>query len=260
MRDANRRVGLVHVLSARARRAVGIDAQVRGIQIDGLDRLELREDRDRARRSVNASLRLGRRHALHAVGARLELQQRVGAATDDAADDFLVAAVLAGTLGEHLHLPALRFGVTGIHAKQIAREQRGLVAAGACAHLQKNIAVVVWILRHEQALQRLFFHIDAAAELLQLILHREFTGGREVPLEGEKSAIAIDHGTQAGVLHGKIPELVLAPDDIGLGQEAADLLVALVELFQLASDRILHAANYSGLSRGSGRVLRKAGA
>ena len=93
--DADRRVGLVDVLAAGARGAIGVDAQVRGVDLDGFDLLELGQDRDGARRGVDASLRLGRRHALHAVRAGLELQERVRAAADDAADDFLVAAVLA---------------------------------------------------------------------------------------------------------------------------------------------------------------------
>ena len=71
-----------------------------GLIVDFLDLLELRQDRHRARGGVDPALRLGRRHALHAVGAGLELQQREGALADDAADDLLVAAVLAGALAD----------------------------------------------------------------------------------------------------------------------------------------------------------------
>ena len=95
VRDADRRIGLVDVLAARARGAVRVDAQVRGIDVDLVDFVELRQDRDGARRGVDAPLRLGRRHALHAMRAGLELEPRKRAAPDDAADDLLVAAVLA---------------------------------------------------------------------------------------------------------------------------------------------------------------------
>ena len=50
VRDADRRVGLVDVLAAGARGAEGIDAQVRRVQLDGLDLLELRQNGDGARR------------------------------------------------------------------------------------------------------------------------------------------------------------------------------------------------------------------
>ena len=51
-------------------------------------------------RGVDAALGFGFRHPLHAVGAGLELQPRIGALADDARDDFLVAAVFAGALAE----------------------------------------------------------------------------------------------------------------------------------------------------------------
>ena len=44
MGDANRRVGLVDVLAAGAGGAIGIDAQIRRIQVDGFDLLELGQE------------------------------------------------------------------------------------------------------------------------------------------------------------------------------------------------------------------------
>ena len=66
-----------------------------------------RQDRDRHGRSVNAPLGFGRGHSLHAMGAGFELQARERAASDDSADDFLVAAVLAGAFRQHFDAPAL---------------------------------------------------------------------------------------------------------------------------------------------------------
>ena len=74
--DAHGGVGLVDVLAAGARGAVGVDAQVRRVDVDGFDFLELREDGNGAGGGVDPALRLGRRHALHAVRAGFKLETR----------------------------------------------------------------------------------------------------------------------------------------------------------------------------------------
>src|SRR5262249_32851187 len=76
MRDADRRVGLVDVLSAGAGRAERVDLEVDGIDLDVVDRVDLRQDRDGRGRSMDAALRLGLGHALHAMRARFELEPR----------------------------------------------------------------------------------------------------------------------------------------------------------------------------------------
>ena len=108
VRDAHRGVGLVDVLAARARRAEGVDAQVGRIDRDVGDRIGLRHHRDRARRRVDAPLRLGLRHALHAMAARLELELRVRALPTMRSDHLLVAAELGRRRRDDLDLPALR--------------------------------------------------------------------------------------------------------------------------------------------------------
>ncbi len=149
MRDANRGVGLVDVLTTGARGAEGVDAQLRRIELDGLDLVQLRQDRDRHRRRMNTSLRFGGRHALHAMGARFEFQLRERAATDDATDDFFVAAMLAGVFRQHFDVPAMLAGVARIHPEQIAREDRRLVAAGAGAHFEINVTFVALVFGDE---------------------------------------------------------------------------------------------------------------
>src|ERR1700709_2506983 len=98
---------------------------------------------------MNAPLSLGRRHALHAMRARLEFEQRECAASNDAADDFLVTAMFAGTFAQDLDSPALGLGIARVHAKQVTREDGGLIAARAGTYLEKDIAVIVRILRHD---------------------------------------------------------------------------------------------------------------
>ena len=66
-------------------------------------------------------------------------------ASGDAADDLLVAAVLAGAFAHDLRREALGFGVAGIHAQQVACENRRLVAARAGAHFQEDVVLIARI-------------------------------------------------------------------------------------------------------------------
>ncbi len=61
--------------------------------------------------------------------------------------------MLAGAVRFDLHLPALAFGIARVHAEQVAGEDRRLVAAGAGAHFQEQVAVVARIARHQQQCQ-----------------------------------------------------------------------------------------------------------
>src|SRR5688572_7169006 len=102
MRDANRRIGLVDVLAARAGGAIGIDLEVGLVDLDLADVLGLRKHCDRARRGVDTTLRFGLRHALHAMDAGLEFQLRVCATACDTRDDLAITAVLAGIRAQYL--------------------------------------------------------------------------------------------------------------------------------------------------------------
>src|SRR5439155_943516 len=124
MRDANGGVGLVDVLAAGARGAVGVDAKIRGIQYDVADRARLGQDGDRAGRGMDASLRLGGGHSLDAMAAGLEFELGVGTMPDHARDDLLVPARSARRFRYHLHLPALAVRIGSVHAKHVAREGR----------------------------------------------------------------------------------------------------------------------------------------
>ena len=74
MRDANGRVRGVDVLAAGAGRAIGVDAQIVRIDLDCIDRIDFRQDRDSTGRGMNATLRFGRGHPLHAMCAGFELE------------------------------------------------------------------------------------------------------------------------------------------------------------------------------------------
>ena len=91
MGDADGRFGLVDVLAAGAARAHGVDLEV-GLVDDEIRLLRDRKHRDGRGGGVDASLRLGRRHALDPMHAALELEAGEYAAARDLGDDFLVAA------------------------------------------------------------------------------------------------------------------------------------------------------------------------
>src|SRR5215469_6603634 len=149
MRDAYRGIGLVDVLTAGTRGAVGIDAQIRGVDLDLIDFIELGEDRHGARRGMDAPLRLGGGHALYAVRTGLEFQPRECPLAGNATDDLAVAAVLAGALAEYLRAEAFGFGIARVHAVQVAGEDRGFVATRPGAHLEKDVALIAPILRQQ---------------------------------------------------------------------------------------------------------------
>ena len=148
--------------------------------------------------------------------------------------------MLAGTLAQDLDFPALRFRIARIHAEQIAGEDRRLVAAGAGAHLEEDVAVVVRILRNEQALQLEFFGGDARRQLRQLFLHCELARDGGICFEGDETAVALDQRPQSRIFHRQFAKLVLAPMVPGIREQAADFFESLVEFLELAPDRVFH--------------------
>src|SRR6185437_6845295 len=100
--DADGGVRLVDVLAAGPGGTVGVGPQVRGIDVDLLDFVDLRKDCDGAGRRVNASLCFRRRYSLDAMRPRLEFQSGKHASPRNAADDFLVTTVLARALAQDL--------------------------------------------------------------------------------------------------------------------------------------------------------------
>ena len=87
----------------------------------------------------------------------------------DARHDFLIAACIQASVnGKRLHFPAFEIGVTVIHAVEVRREQRGLLAAGAGANLEDGALFVGRVLRQELDLQRMFKLRHAQFKRLQL--------------------------------------------------------------------------------------------
>ncbi len=206
--DAHRRLGLVDVLAAGAGGAVDVDADILGADDHVADLVGLGHHRDGAGRGMDAPLRLGFRHPLHAVPAGLELEFRIHAAADQAHDHFLVAAQVGGVFGDQLDLPAVALCVAGVHAEQRPGEQRRFVAAGAGADFQKNVFLVVGILGQQRALQ-VFFQgqqvVASGADLLfaerfHLRVSQDLLGFGDVGFACAVALIEPDHRRQLGVL------------------------------------------------------------
>ena len=107
MGDPHRAVGLVHVLAARARGAVDVDAQVAFVDLH-VDLLGFGQHRDGDGRGVDAALAFGRRHALHAVHAGFVFQPGEDVAAGDFGDAFLEAAKLGVAVFQDFEAPALQ--------------------------------------------------------------------------------------------------------------------------------------------------------
>ena len=158
-----------------------------------------------------APVGLGGGYALHAVAAGLELEFGIGALADDLGDDFLVAAHFAQAFRQDFHFPALPFGVARIHAEQVAGEQGRLVAAGAGADFQENVAFVVGVLRQQQLLQVDFNLRQLLPGALCLVLGKRFhlrvgqhfLGGFQVQFGLLEALVELDHRRDFGMLAGK---------------------------------------------------------
>src|SRR4030081_3046780 len=76
-------------------------------------------------------------------------------------DDLLEATHGAFTHRHHLDLPALQGGKALIHPEQVAGKKRGLVAAGAGADFQHDVAIVHRVLGQQRDAD-LLRQLDAA--------------------------------------------------------------------------------------------------
>jgi len=246
--DAHRGIGLVDVLAAGAGGPVGVDAQVGRVDVDLADLVGFRHYRHGAGRGVDAALRFGFRNALHAVAARFELQPRIRAVADDAHDDFLVAADLAGVFRHDFHLPATALGVACVHAQEVAGEQRGLVAAGAGADFEENVALVVGVFRQERGLQRRFQVRDfrfavgqlGLGQFAQFRIGEHFAGRFLVRFNLPILAIQRHHRGEIGMFAGELAVAVHVASDFRLRQQGVEFLQPLVGASELVRQRGFH--------------------
>ena len=104
-------------------------------------------------RGVDASARLGDRHALHAMHAAFEFQLGIDTGADHFQGCVLDSAEIAFAHRHQFGAPALKLTITLIHPEQIGGEQRRFVAARAGANFDDGRGIVGRILRQKLQLQ-----------------------------------------------------------------------------------------------------------
>ncbi len=160
-----------------------------------------------------------------------------------------------------LDLPALALGIAGVHAEQIAGEDRRLVTAGTRAHFQEQVAVIARIARHQQQgqcfvqlLQALLrgddFLVGQFAQV-RVLAHR--FGGGEIGLGagfvGQRSSDRL----QLRKLARERAETVVVTDHGRVGQQAFQFFAALGQRFQLtAQGRRHHSSLHRYARQGAG--------
>src|SRR5205085_646577 len=152
VRDANRRVGRVDALSAGARRAEGVYAQVVRVDLH-VNLFGFGEHGDGDGGGVYAPARLCLRHALDAVYAGLVLESGVDLVAFDECDGLLDAAYARLRRVEYLHAPALSLGVATVHPKHLRGEERRFVAAPSGAYFEDHVLLVVGVAREKEYAQ-----------------------------------------------------------------------------------------------------------
>ena len=134
MREPHGRCRLIHVLSTRAAGTEEIFAVF--VRCDRhLHVLRFRQHGYRSRRCVDAALRFGVGHPLHAVASALKLQLAIHPFARHPQYEFLKSAQFGCTGIQHLDIPTLLNAIASVHLVNVPHEQCSLVAAGARAKL-----------------------------------------------------------------------------------------------------------------------------
>ena len=157
--DAHGGVSRVHGLTAGTGGTVDVNLQVVLANLNLFGLIHLRENQHTRRGGVNTSLRFGCRNALHTVHTALIFQVRphtFGGLIRGAFNRnlrILIAAHIGAGGGNNLGFPAFVLGVPHVHAQQVARKQRRLVAARASFYLKNHVTAIIRVTRDEQAAQ-----------------------------------------------------------------------------------------------------------
>ena len=169
MRHAHGGRGLVDVLSARAARAVVVDAHI--VHVDRhLDRVvDLGHDIARRERRVSPCLRVKRRDAHETVNALLRFQKAVGVVPLDKERCGLDARLIARLQVGRLHGKAVPLRPASVHAEEHLRPVLRLRATRARMERQDGIVRIV-VAREQhlelQSLKSLRDEIELGADVI----------------------------------------------------------------------------------------------
>ena len=231
------------MLAACAAGAHGVDAQI--IRPHGqFDLLGFGQHRHRRRRCVDATLGLGRRHALHAVPARLVAQETPRALAFDREDDLLAATNFAGRKLELFDAQPARFEPAAVDAMQVRHEQRGFVATSAGANLDDHLGALVLGLTH-QFVEHARLEISTRALELAQVLAGELRhvrvgtlqqGARLVLAPSSRAELLVQVGgaLQGATLDARARQALAIAEELGRRQGIRQLRVPVGTLLQSA--------------------------
>ena len=211
MRDAHGGVGRVDRLATGTAGPIDVDTQIVRVDDDLLVILDLRHDENACGARVNAALRLGDGHALHAVHPTLVLQVRphalVGCGRALRADRERNVLETAELRVGRAHLgdaPAVRLRVAGVHARQIGGEQRGFFAALTRLDLKDDVHRILGVAGSQNLDERLvgsrFLFLEGGNLVGEgTIFGGQLSGGLEVSRGGGKPIGSGLHAAKLGV-------------------------------------------------------------
>src|SRR5439155_1132722 len=263
VRDAHRRVGLVDVLAAGARRAVRVDLQVVGIDDDLRGVLDHRRDLDAREARLAPVGGVERAQAHEPVHAALGGVEAVRVLAADAERRRLDARLLPRARLEQLDLEAALLGPAHLHAQDHLGPVLRVGAAGARVDRDERVAGVVAAAEEALLLEVLEAALDVAELLLDLAgevgVVAELDEVLDVALEPlELVELAADLGVlgvdlrrglavvpEAGRLHlllERAPALAQGSGVLGLGRQIerrGGELVALGERIDVRADDVM---------------------
>ena len=194
---------------------------------------------------MDAALGLGLGHPLDPVHAAFEAEQGVGALALHLRHHFLDPALIGFAFVEDVHLESPALGEPDVHAEHLPGEQRGLLAAGAGAHFQDDVAGVLGVPGHQQMPQAGLALQDGGLELGDLHL-RHFAQPRVLGLVSEDALgllqllepVALEvpglhHRLKLGAQLGQLAQPLHVADHGGVLELGFDFLELGVEGFKL---------------------------
>ena len=170
--DAHRRIGFVDVLTAGAGRAIGVDAQIGRIDVDGHVLVDVRRNEQRREGRVAAIARIEGGFAHQPMHSALRAQPAVGVIALDLHRHALDAGDFAGGNLADLGVESAAFAPAQIHSQQHLGPVLRLGAAGAGVDRQPGVARIHFAVEHALKLQRL----EPALAVIEILLDRKQRG------------------------------------------------------------------------------------
>ena len=197
VRDADGGLGLVDVLAASSGRAVGVDLQVLGPDVDLDVRVELRHHLERGEGGVAAAGGVEGGQPDQPVHALFGAQIAICVLAEDHEGDALQAGLVAFEDVGHLDREAASFGPAGVHA--VEHLDPVLCLRASRPRVQREDRVVTVVLPREERLEPQL--LEVGAQFLQALGHL----GRDGEVLGLAAELAQHQQVLPAVLDGAVP-------------------------------------------------------